>query len=203
MPSRCSIPPDSRSTRRPTCAALLFGNVKAAKTGPKTLVVCGRGEEARDALERVTAQPRARRRHDDGALDVKDVLRYDAPCLHDRRIRRRCRPARRCRRSPQWTPATSSSPRGSPKIDGRRAAQSVHASSCTRTRRKTQIRHAIESIFNVNVTKVNTVNVRGKSRTSRARACVRSGKQSDFKKAIVTLKAGQKIELGGVNYFEQ
>ena len=30
-----------------------------------------------------------------------------------------------------------------------------------------------------------------------------SGKQPDWKKAIVTLAPGQKIELGGVNYFEQ
>jgi large subunit ribosomal protein L23 len=68
---------------------------------------------------------------------------------------------------------------------------------------KTQIRHAIESIFNVNVLKVNTVNVRGKSR-SFARGRVRtSGRRSDFKKAVVTLKSGQKIELAGVNYFEQ
>ena len=37
-----------------------------------------------------------------------------------------------------------------------------------------------------------------------ARRGVRTrGKQSDFKKAVVTLKPGQKIELGGVNYFEQ
>jgi large subunit ribosomal protein L23 len=68
---------------------------------------------------------------------------------------------------------------------------------------KTQIRHAVESIFNVNVVKVNTVNVRGKSRNF-ARGRVRtSGHRSDFKKAVVTLKSGQKIELGGVNYFEQ
>ena len=69
---------------------------------------------------------------------------------------------------------------------------------------KTQIRHAIEEIFKVNVIKVNTINVRGKSRNfAKPRRNARSGKQSDFKKAIVTLKAGQKIELGGVNYFEQ
>jgi large subunit ribosomal protein L23 len=68
---------------------------------------------------------------------------------------------------------------------------------------KTQIRHAIEDIFKVNVLKVNTVNVRGKSRNFARRGVKTSGKQSDFKKAIVTLKAGQKIELGGVNYFEQ
>ncbi len=68
---------------------------------------------------------------------------------------------------------------------------------------KTQIRHAVELIFKVNVVRVNTVNVRGKAR-SFARGRVRtSGRRSDYKKAIVTLKSGQKIELGGVNYFEQ
>ncbi len=68
---------------------------------------------------------------------------------------------------------------------------------------KTQIRQAIESIFKVNVLKVNTVNVRGKSRVF-ARGRIRtSGRRSDFKKATVTLKHGQKIELAGVNYFEQ
>jgi large subunit ribosomal protein L23 len=68
---------------------------------------------------------------------------------------------------------------------------------------KTQIRHAVESIFGVNVLNVNTVNVRGKVRSFARRGNRTSGKQSDFKKAIVTLKPGQKIELGGVNYFEQ
>jgi large subunit ribosomal protein L23 len=68
---------------------------------------------------------------------------------------------------------------------------------------KNQIRHAIEEIFKVNVLRVNTVNVRGKTRTFARRNRRTTGKQSDFKKAIVTIKAGQKIELGGVNYFEQ
>ncbi len=68
---------------------------------------------------------------------------------------------------------------------------------------KTQIRHAVEEIFKVNVLNVNTVNVRGKSRTFARRGKRTTGQQSDYKKAIVTLKPGQKIELGGVNYFEQ
>ena len=68
---------------------------------------------------------------------------------------------------------------------------------------KTQIRHAIEAIFGVNVLNVYTVNVRGKQKNFARRGNRTSGKQSDFKKAIVTLKPGQKIELGGVNYFEQ
>ena len=68
---------------------------------------------------------------------------------------------------------------------------------------KTQIRHAIEELFKVNVTKVNTVIVGGKTRRFARRRVRTVGKTSDIKKAIVTLKAGQKIELGGVNYFEQ
>ncbi|HEX3369105.1 MAG TPA: 50S ribosomal protein L23 [Candidatus Cybelea sp.] len=68
---------------------------------------------------------------------------------------------------------------------------------------KTQIRHAIEEIFHVNVLDVNTVNVRGKARTFARKGVRTRGRQSDFKKAVVTIKAGQKIELGGVNYFEQ
>ncbi|MGA9272994.1 MAG: 50S ribosomal protein L23 [Candidatus Cybelea sp.] len=68
---------------------------------------------------------------------------------------------------------------------------------------KTQIRHAIEEIFKVNVLRVNTVNVRGKKRTFARRGRRLTGRTSDYKKAIVKIKAGQKIELGGVNYFEQ
>lgn len=68
---------------------------------------------------------------------------------------------------------------------------------------KTQIRLAVEEIFKVNVVKVNTVNVRGKSRNFARRGVKTAGKLSDVKKAVITLKPGQKIELGGVNYFEQ
>ncbi|MGH8164816.1 MAG: hypothetical protein ACREP1_10840, partial [Rhodanobacteraceae bacterium] len=41
------------------------------------------------------------------------------------------------------------------------------------------------------------------SRFCARRGVKSAGYQKDTKKAIVTLKAGQKIELGGVNYFEQ
>jgi large subunit ribosomal protein L23 len=68
---------------------------------------------------------------------------------------------------------------------------------------KMQIRHAVEEIFKVNVIKVNTVNVGGKRRNFARRGLRTQGRTKDYKKAIVTLKAGQKIELGGVNYFEQ
>ncbi len=68
---------------------------------------------------------------------------------------------------------------------------------------KTQIRHAIEEIFKVNVVNVNTVNVGGKSKNFARRGVRTQGRTKDYKKAVVTLKPGQKIELGGVNYFEQ
>jgi large subunit ribosomal protein L23 len=74
----------------------------------------------------------------------------------------------------------------------------VHSSAS-----KTQIKSAIREIFKVTVVKINTVNVGGKTKNFARRGVRTSGKQSDWKKAIITLAAGQKIEVGGVNYFEQ
>jgi large subunit ribosomal protein L23 len=68
---------------------------------------------------------------------------------------------------------------------------------------KTQIRHAIEEIFKVSVIKINTTNVAGKTKNFARKGNRTSGQQSHWKKAIVTLKPDQKIELGGVNPFEQ
>ncbi len=56
---------------------------------------------------------------------------------------------------------------------------------------KVEIRRAIEELFNVTVTKVNTLRVRGKPRK---RGLTR-GRTANWKKAIVTLKEGQKIEI--------
>ena len=68
---------------------------------------------------------------------------------------------------------------------------------------KTQIKSAIHEIFKVDVIKINTINVGGKAKNFARRGVRTSGKQSDWKKAIVTLAPGQKIELAGVNLFEQ
>lgn len=57
---------------------------------------------------------------------------------------------------------------------------------------KIEIADAVEAIFKVNVTKVNTISVRGKKkRVGR----FPEGKTSDWKKAIVTLAPGQTITL--------
>lgn len=57
---------------------------------------------------------------------------------------------------------------------------------------KPQIRAAVQDLFKVKVTKINTLNVRGKSRRQRT---AQAGKAPDWKKAIVTLKEGDKISL--------
>jgi large subunit ribosomal protein L23 len=57
---------------------------------------------------------------------------------------------------------------------------------------KTQIRQAVQELFKVKVIKVNTLNVRGKYRRQRT---AQAGKAPNWKKAIVTLKEGEKISL--------
>lgn len=56
---------------------------------------------------------------------------------------------------------------------------------------KSEIKRAIESIFKVKVKKVRTMTVGGKTR----RMGRFEGRRPDGKKAIVTLKEGQKIDL--------
>lgn len=68
---------------------------------------------------------------------------------------------------------------------------------------KHHIKSAIEQIFKVKVLRVNTVTVHGKlKRDIRRRTARPTVQRPDRKKAVVTLRAGDKIELGGVNYFE-
>jgi large subunit ribosomal protein L23 len=57
---------------------------------------------------------------------------------------------------------------------------------------KTQIRNAVQELFKVKVAKVNTLNVRGKFRRQRTK---QAGQAPSWKKAIVTLKEGDKIVL--------
>ena len=53
------------------------------------------------------------------------------------------------------------------------------------------IKKNIEKIFKVNVIKINTINNKPKSKIVRGKL----GKKSGFKKAVVTLKKGQTIDL--------
>lgn len=71
------------------------------------------------------------------------------------------------------------------------AKQNVITFSVDTKANKTQIKQAIEKIFNVKVESVNTVNVRPRKR----RVGKYTGYTSKVKKAIVKLKDGSSIEL--------
>ena len=56
---------------------------------------------------------------------------------------------------------------------------------------KRSIKRSIEKTFKVNVIKINTVNIKGKNKLVRNKKSFKSG----YKKAIITLKKGQSIDL--------
>lgn len=56
---------------------------------------------------------------------------------------------------------------------------------------KPQVKEAVEKLFDVKVKAVNTLNRKGKTKRFRGIA----GRQSDFKKAIVTLEEGHSIDV--------
>jgi large subunit ribosomal protein L23 len=58
---------------------------------------------------------------------------------------------------------------------------------------KIQIRQAVEEIFGVKVAKVNTMNRQGKRK--RNRRSFTFGKRPDTKRAVITLAAGDRIDL--------
>lgn len=66
----------------------------------------------------------------------------------------------------------------------------VHASAS-----KPEIHDAVEKIFNVKVEKVNTLNRKGKRKRNRNRRKPTYGRLADTKRAIVTLRQGETIEI--------
>lgn len=58
---------------------------------------------------------------------------------------------------------------------------------------KIEVRHAVEQAFNVKVTKVNTMNRQGKSTRNRRTGV--TGRRAATKRAVVTLAAGESINL--------
>ncbi len=57
---------------------------------------------------------------------------------------------------------------------------------------KQEIKKAVETIFKVHVVRVNTMNCRGKMKRERS---MKYGMTSSYKKAMVTLQKGEKIEI--------
>ncbi|OGF83152.1 50S ribosomal protein L23 [Candidatus Giovannonibacteria bacterium RIFCSPLOWO2_01_FULL_46_13] len=71
------------------------------------------------------------------------------------------------------------------------AAEGVYAFRVEKNANKFEIKKAVEGMYKVNVTRVNLVSVHPKRRVLRGRTGFKQG----YKKALVSLKKGQKIEL--------
>lgn len=56
---------------------------------------------------------------------------------------------------------------------------------------KIEVKRAVEHLFSVNVESVNTIKIKGKTKTFKGRI----GRKSDYKKAAVRIKGGQKIDF--------
>lgn len=60
---------------------------------------------------------------------------------------------------------------------------------------KVEIKSAVEKMYGVNVARVNTISVMGKQKTRYTKAGVLAGRKPNYKKAIVTLAAGEVIDF--------
>ena len=60
---------------------------------------------------------------------------------------------------------------------------------------KVEIKAAIEELYEVDVVKVNTMNYDGKRKSRYSKSGTIEGREPAFKKAIITLKEGQQIDL--------
>ena len=68
-----------------------------------------------------------------------------------------------------------------------------HVFRVMRDAKKSEIKQAVEKLFDVKVAEVNTISMKGK----RKNFGKRPGKRSDWKKAVVTLESGNDINFGG------
>jgi len=60
---------------------------------------------------------------------------------------------------------------------------------------KYQIKTAIEELYEVTIVKINTMNYDGKRKSRYTKSGTVTGREPAFKKAIVTLKEGEQIDL--------
>ena len=82
----------------------------------------------------------------------------------------------------------------SPVITEKATAQSEHNQVVFRVSleaTKREVKAAVEGLFQVKVDAVNTIRVQGKTKRVRGRP----GRRSDYKKAIVTLAEGSRIDV--------
>ncbi|MBV2247475.1 MAG: 50S ribosomal protein L23 [Lentimicrobium sp.] len=60
---------------------------------------------------------------------------------------------------------------------------------------KLQIKKAVEEIYGVEVTEVNTMNYAGKSKSRFTKAGLLTGRSNSYKKAIITIAEGETIDF--------
>jgi large subunit ribosomal protein L23 len=60
---------------------------------------------------------------------------------------------------------------------------------------KLQIKRAVEDFYRVTVKAVNTINYKGKQKSRFTKAGLLKGRTNHFKKAIITLKEGDRIDF--------
>lgn len=60
---------------------------------------------------------------------------------------------------------------------------------------KIQIKKAVEGLYGVSVTDVNTIRYAGKVKSRNTKSGVIAGKKNSYKKAIITLAEGEKIDF--------
>ncbi|MEL6635436.1 MAG: 50S ribosomal protein L23 [Bacteroidota bacterium] len=66
-----------------------------------------------------------------------------------------------------------------------------------RAANKIEIRKAVEELYNVTVTSVNTAVMPGKAKVRNTRSGLQRGRVSAFKKAVVKLAVGEEIDFFG------
>ena len=74
----------------------------------------------------------------------------------------------------------------------RNIANKVYTFKVAKDANKVEIRKAIEEVFGVEVEKVNTINVKGHTKSQNTKQGRTVGRTSDYKKAIVTLTKDSK-----------
>ncbi len=74
-------------------------------------------------------------------------------------------------------------------------ANGIYAFEVTPNANKIEIKKAIESLFEVEVESVRTLRIKGKTKTRQTRRGLMRGKRPNRKKAYITLKKGQSIDL--------
>ncbi len=198
------MPPSFASPRRRSSPSCSSAAPKRRATGPRRWSSAASTSRNAVAIERVSRNLQRVGLTHDGALDVKDVLRYErlifTTAAYDAI-------AERLSGVQGEAPMNARDVIVAPRITEKSMADAlvqqytfvVHPrrdedADPPRGRRDLQGQRPSRS----------TPSTFAASRARFARRGRRTtGRQSDYKKAIVTIKPGQKIELGGVNYFEQ